>query len=681
MVGGRHVRGHRTHVAARGVRARLGLGIAVPALLLGLVWGSGVATASLGSGSTKARTAAVETSASLPFDRPAAGSSSPKRVFAHYVPWFPISLDNKPTATDYYTAGYLTTYGERGAHVAYGGYLRDRPLGRPVSASVDWRILDMETDVREAISAGIDGFAVDLVTSKTTSQVWKNITLLLQAAHNVSPSFTVLLQPDMSAYAALDAPTVAHLTSLLTDYPAAYRLADGRLVISPFLAERKSIDWWTSYATIMATTYGETIALFPVLLNDRAYAASFEPISIGIGNWGNRNPSWNDPASTSPTGLPARIAAVHAVGDMWMQPVSVQDERPNQGVFDEASNTANLRDTWQMARDSGAEWVLLPTWNDYAEGTSIAPSVKHGYAFVDLMAYYIAWWKSGAAPRIVRDGVYVTHRAQPWAARPSYPETKLMSLRGGTPAQDTIEVLAFLTAPATITVSNGSNSWTCYRRAGTSSCLTPVMDGDVTVTVQRADGSVITVTTPVSIDSSPVVQDLQYVAASSLRTGTTSAPLPGSSTAPVSSLTPTPTPTRSSTPTPMPTTPAPLPTSSSPPPPPPPPPPPAPSSTPPSAPSSGVVTTTSIALTSTRVSTTSETRFRVSVVSPTAVGTVQLRVDGALVGAPWPLVSGAYNLGAGLLAAGSHTVVAVFTPADPAAYRASVSTSYPLEVA
>jgi len=30
-----------------------------------------------------------------------------------------------------------------------------------------------------------------------------------------------------------------------------------------------------------------------------------------------------------------------------MQPISLQDERPNQGVFDEAENTINLRNTWE----------------------------------------------------------------------------------------------------------------------------------------------------------------------------------------------------------------------------------------------------------------------------------------------------------------------------------------------
>ena len=56
------------------------------------------------------------------------------------------------------------------------------------------------------------------------------------------------------------------------------------------------------------------------------------------------------------------------------------------------------------AIDGGADWVQLITWNDYGEHTEIAPSTGTQHAFYDLTAYYTAWFKTGAAPRIVRDG-------------------------------------------------------------------------------------------------------------------------------------------------------------------------------------------------------------------------------------------------------------------------------------
>jgi hypothetical protein len=274
----------------------------------------------------------------------------------------------------------------------------------------------------------------------------------------------------------------------------------------------------------MSSTYGIAVDLFPVLNNDQAYRDSFAPISIGLGNWGSRNPMWNPPNVSYATSPIGRATAVHNLGKLWMQPVSVQDSRMHEGIYDEANNTQNLRDTWALARASRADWVLLPTWNDYTENSHIAPSALHGYAFVDLMAYYITWFKTGTAPSIVRDGVYLTHRRQPYAATPSYPQSILQKWRGGTPPRDTVESLSFLTSPATVSINVGGVVTSCSSPAGVSTCLAPLRAGSVSVTVTRSGTAVTSVTSPAPVSAKPYVQDLEYVAASSLRTGSNAAP-------------------------------------------------------------------------------------------------------------------------------------------------------------
>src|SRR5947209_20051075 len=52
-------------------------------------------------------------------------SHSPRKVFAHYMPGLPMSIDNEDGDKDYYATEYLTVGGENGKHAAYGGYLRD----------------------------------------------------------------------------------------------------------------------------------------------------------------------------------------------------------------------------------------------------------------------------------------------------------------------------------------------------------------------------------------------------------------------------------------------------------------------------------------------------------------------------------------------------------------------------
>ena len=466
----------------------------------------------------------VVSSPLLPFDMPANGvlRGTARKVFAHYFPPFPISIDDQNPATDYYQRNFLTTGGEGGKHAAYGGFLRDRPLPRaPIGAG--YKLVDLENEVRQAIAGGIDGFAVDIMqypSSTNLNQVTTTRTLM-KAAEAVDPAFKIMIMLDMSAGGATKSQAeVAAYVAELAASPAAYRLADGRLVLSAFKAEGHDATWWKSFFSLMKTQHGTTVAFLPTFLNEQLWASTFAPFSYGMGNWGSRNPAYNDPTTTTSTSPLGRVAKVHALGVKWMQPVSIQDERPNQGIYDEAQNTQNLRNTWQIARDSNAELVQIPTWNDYSEGAQLAPSARHGFGFLDISAYYLVWYKLGAPPTIVRDSVYLTHRTQPYAAPPSYPQKLLMKLRGGSPARDTVEALSFLTAPGIITITVGGHTTSCSAAAGVSSCLAPLSAGSISVAVTRGGATVASLTSPNQVTATPYVQDLQYVAASSGRQGT-----------------------------------------------------------------------------------------------------------------------------------------------------------------
>ena len=108
----------------------------------------------------------------LPFDMPSKATlrKSRHKVFANWVSSLPISLDNKNPASDYYKVNYLSPRGEHGKHAAYGGYLRDRPLGRKPLKTSSWRLADMKTEVRQAISEGIDGFTVVIYSLPSQDQ-------------------------------------------------------------------------------------------------------------------------------------------------------------------------------------------------------------------------------------------------------------------------------------------------------------------------------------------------------------------------------------------------------------------------------------------------------------------------------------------------------------------------------
>src|SRR5580704_5180164 len=55
---------------------------------------------------------------------------SNKKVFAHYMTQFPISLDNQDPTDDKYVRSFFDPNGEQGKHRPQGGFLRERPIPR-----------------------------------------------------------------------------------------------------------------------------------------------------------------------------------------------------------------------------------------------------------------------------------------------------------------------------------------------------------------------------------------------------------------------------------------------------------------------------------------------------------------------------------------------------------------------
>ncbi|QFY11104.1 DNRLRE domain-containing protein [Nonomuraea phyllanthi] len=445
----------------------------------------------------------------LPFTLPSTAQlrASGKKVFAHYFTPYPVSLDNQAPANDYYARNYLNPDGESGKHAAYGGLLRDRPLGRDPLGG-DWALADFETEVRQAVAAGLDGFTVDILS--LTSAHWTRVQKLITAAENVDPGFSIVLMPDMNGLASAGSDAFASAMAQLAASDSVYRLGDGRLVVAPFKAEARTAAWWSDWMETMRTEHGIEVALVPCFLDFNRYRDAFAPISYGFANWGGRNPAANSSLTTN-------IGRAHDMGKIWMQPVSVQDERPNQGIYDEAGNTENLRLTWKGAIDGGAEWVQLTTWNDYSENTQFAPSRNAGWTYLDINAYYLTCFKLGC-PQLTKDVAYVTHRVQPVAAQPSYPETKLMKLRSGSTAgRDTVEVLTMLTGSATVSVTIGGSVQTYTAPAGVSARTLPLRPGSVSASVSRGGGAVAEVSSPYAVSATPYVQDLHYRAVSSGR--------------------------------------------------------------------------------------------------------------------------------------------------------------------
>ncbi|MGH3556126.1 endo-1,3-alpha-glucanase family glycosylhydrolase [Mycobacterium sp.] len=449
----------------------------------------------------------------LPFNL--AETQSARKVFAHYMPSLPISIDNKDGDKDYYATQYLTVDGEQGVHAAYGGFLRDRPLPRPHSDLRDWQLADLRTEIGQAKSVGVDGFAVDVLDLAATSNV---VDRILQASASVG-DFTVMATTDMTG--PLGAMTAADFAAEVAPYlsaPAAFHLSDGRPVLGAFAADRQTPGWWSNALGILRDKFKLAVAFVPTFLHVGDNPETFAPFSYGFSMWGGRNPramTGDDVGRGSPVDV---IRRTHRLGKLWMQPVAFQDSRPRSATFEESANSLTNRLAWQLADQQHAEWVQLITWNDYAESTAMAPSVAHGWRILDMNAYDIARFKSGTSPRIVRDALFVSYRDQPVDARPVYPETSLMHVVStSVPPRDTIEVVAYATAPSQVFIRAGTQHYSCQVPAGRGICTYPLSPGSISAEMQR-DGTVVATARSIAdVTETPYVQDLQYRVVGGLR--------------------------------------------------------------------------------------------------------------------------------------------------------------------
>ncbi|MGW1767789.1 glycoside hydrolase family 71 protein [Streptomyces sp. NPDC002073] len=441
-------------------------------------------------------------SAALPFDMPSPARlrKSGKLVFAHYFTPYPLSLDNARPERDYYTRNYLNPAGESGKHEKYGGLLRDRPL--PVAPKTgNWELANLKQEVRTARDAGLDGFTLDLLS--LSGKNWERSVMLLDAARAVDPAFKIMLMPDMTSLNT-DPAGLANSLAKLAGSPAAHRLGDGRLVVSPFKAEAKSPAWWSQVMDNLRQRHGIRTAFVPLFLDFGAHSGEFAPISYGFSEWGSRSYVGQESATRD-------VRRAHGMGKVWMQPVSVQDARPNQGIYDEAGNTATLRSTWNHAIDDGADWVQLTTWNDYSEGSQFAPSLHNGHAYLDLTSYYLTRFKTGSWPEIVRDTLYLSSRVQFTGTDPTGRQSLVMSLRRGSAApRDRVEVLSFLTAPADVRTETGRTLATHRAPAGVHSELVPLRQGFSSATALRGGRTAAEVLSGYPVQRVVEVQDLQY---------------------------------------------------------------------------------------------------------------------------------------------------------------------------
>ena len=355
-----------------------------------------------------------------------------KRVLAHRVPSFPLSIGNQPATADYYQTQYLTVGGEGGKHAQYGGFLRQRPL--PVAAALLGQAqLQMEQEVAMAIAQGMTGFCMDIQGVADGASATGSVGSMSAAATAVDSRFWVFPKLDMNALVGL---TQAQAVSILTQcntYPNVARLPDGRMLFSAFDAPIQPLAWWTSLIAAL-NAQNIDVAFLPVFLGDPA-SNPLASISYGFAGWGT-----------------ATAAAAQSRPSCTMMPILSQQFRPDDACFWEAANFDTFIAGWMAAINANAaELVQIVTWNDFSESGQVQPCtdatlvLNIGNGFASLCAYYATWFMQGTQPPITKDVLYWCYRKMPSiAVRNLTQQPDAFTIVQPGIEVDQIEMLAFL---------------------------------------------------------------------------------------------------------------------------------------------------------------------------------------------------------------------------------------------
>lgn len=457
--------------------------------------------------------------ACLPAAMTTTAFNSSKRVFAHYFNPDPVSIDNAASANDYYNKNYLTKTGESDKWAAQGGFLRQRPAGVPVKTSTNWRQLNMEQEVSAAIARGITGFIFDSMSATDATDSNSTLHLMLAAAQTVDSRFKIMVMPDITALGS-DSNAVVEIIAAAAASPSAYRLSDGRLVVTAFDAGLNPPSWWLAVISRL-TAQGIHIAFVPTFLGWSASADAFAPFSYGFGDWGTATVG----SSSAQLGDPE---IVHKTYDkIFMMPVGPQQYRPKDSVYWEAGNSGAFRDAWNSSIQGDADWIQLVTWNDFTETSAISHTTDAtlqrtiGTGFYNLTGYYASWFLTGEQPKITHDVLYYFYRREATTAA-SPAQTDKVTLVSGA-AQNNIELLAFLTSPGVLKITVGGKTYTQNAAAGIVSFTVPSQAGTPLFTLSRSGADVFSFQGGVPIYGSAGlpsgIQDLTYWNGSASKTG------------------------------------------------------------------------------------------------------------------------------------------------------------------
>ena len=180
---------------------------------------------------------------------------------------------------------------------------------------------------------------------------------------------------------------------------SAYLKVNGKPVVFFWRQQRFSVDDW---AAIRKQVDPNRASLWIAEGTDPAYLRVFDGI-----HW--YNVAWSADPVTSLVNYAAKVRkTAQDLGSFryWVSPVMPgYDDTKLRGAGGLARPRANgdyYRATFAGASKSGADWVVITSFNEWPEGSQIEPSVSYGDAYLNLTRELVAAYRAGAvaAPKV-----------------------------------------------------------------------------------------------------------------------------------------------------------------------------------------------------------------------------------------------------------------------------------------
>ncbi len=453
-------------------------------------------------------------------ERVARRDALPKKIFAHHMGCYPAGA--AATAHHRMNDAHKVRHDGTRQHDAYGDRWRNWPLvpdGTKLSLEES-----ADLEIRRALRAGIDGFAIDAWAGGKGAQDVFSALIKVAEAKDYPFEVTICLDAGIQANAGLSQsirwvlenhgqspklarrdgkplifgylsvfPGFRHGADLLKQRPENEGKDPKDLRLDPWL--RTTPEGWAVLAeaqkqmekdanTELYWHYGMGAFFHQVpgnlhdanlLVQAAAFMAQhFDAVGEFLGN----GPTHDRMA-----------AAVRAQGAEWSQPLYFQYENIGWGGNRIRNGADLLRSCWNDARKNDSTLIQFITWSDYTENTCLAPAYETRYAIMDLNRHFIDWWKTGKEPTSEHDKIYLLYRKYPKGAT-FYPFAPKREDSGGV-----VEVLTILPAPARVRVPGRSfpdgspAEWDAP--AGMSYKQLPLTPGPVSAELLR-DGKVVT---------------------------------------------------------------------------------------------------------------------------------------------------------------------------------------------